>query len=76
MNIKNLKVQKKKLFQKIYELRDKYAKELNYPPNVVIPKEYMFKLASGKMEIPNVVFDKKVSEKYRKDILNSLGKIL
>jgi ribonuclease D len=73
---KELKSTEKELFQKIYELRDNYAKELNYPPNVVIAKEYMFKLASRKIEIASIVFDKKVSAKYRKDILSSLGKIM
>ena len=73
---KELKGIEKDLFKKIYDLRDKYAQELNFPPNVVIAKEFMFKIASKKMNIENIVFDKKVSETYRKQIISSLKEIV
>jgi len=73
---KELKSIEKDLFKKIYDLRDKYAKELNFPPNVVIAKEFMFKIASKKINVENIVFDKKISEKYRKQIIISLKEIV
>ena len=73
---KELKSIEKDLFKKIYDLRDKYAQELNFPPNVVIAKEFMFKIASNKVDIEHIVFDKKVSEKYRKQIISSLKEIV
>jgi ribonuclease D len=73
---KELKSIEKDLFKKIYDLRDKYAKELNFPPNVVIAKEFMFKIASKKIDIANIMFDKKVSEKYRKQIISSMNEIV
>lgn len=73
---KELKSIEKDLFKKIYDLRDKYAQELNFPPNVVIAKEFMFKIASKKIDIEHIVFDKKVSERYRKQIISSLKEIV
>jgi ribonuclease D len=73
---KDLNNLEKDLFKVIYDLRDKYARELNFPPNVVVSKEYMFKLVQKKIEIDNVIFDKKVSDKYRKQIIGSLKEIM
>jgi ribonuclease D len=73
---KELRSSEKELFQKIYEIRDKYAKELNVPANVVIAKEVMFKIVLKKIEIEKVMFDKKVSSKTRNEIIESLKGIM
>jgi ribonuclease D len=73
---KELKSIEKDLFKKVYDIRDQYAKALDVPPNVIIAKEYMFKIASRKIEIDNIVFDKKIPDKYRKDVISALREII
>lgn len=43
---RELSPREKARFQKILDLREEVAKELNYPPNVVIAKELMFLIAT------------------------------
>jgi ribonuclease D len=73
---KLLNSEEKILFKKIYDLRDQYAKELNFPPNVVISKEFLFRIVKKTNDVENIVFERKVPEKYRKQIIDSLKNIL
>jgi ribonuclease D len=76
LEYKELRNSEKELFKKIYDIRDKYAQELNVPANVVIAKEYMFKIVLKKIELEKVVFDKKVSDKLKNEIIQSLRGIM
>jgi ribonuclease D len=62
----------KEHFKRIYELRDGYAQELNFPPNVVISKEFLFKLAKRAIAAEAIAFEKKIPEEYRRKIIGSL----
>lgn len=40
----------KTLFEQLYEIRDTYAREVDLPPDMLIPKQQLFQLASGNLE--------------------------
>jgi ribonuclease D len=73
---KELKKNEKELFQKIYDLRDELARDLDVPPNVIIAKEYMFRIVHGEIDIEKIVFDKKVNTSSRVKIINALRGIM
>lgn len=73
---KMLNAGRKALFQKIYDLRDGYARELNCPPNVVLSKECMFGLVKGDIGPERISCGDKVPDRIRALLAKSLTQML
>jgi ribonuclease D len=73
---KNLKSREKECVKRIYDARDAIAKGLNFPPNVVLEKKYLFLLAKGEIAVKDIAFAAKISEKTKSDMKGSLEEIL
>lgn len=62
----------KALFDRLYEMRDRYAREMNVPPNVALAKEYLFQASRKALDVNTIRFEKRVPEKYRKAIAEAV----
>ena len=70
-----LKGPAKKKVKRIYDLRDIHARELNVPPNEVIPSRALADIASGKTAIADIPFPRRLKEGRRKAIIEELHTI-
>jgi ribonuclease D len=73
---KDLRKNEKELFDRIYKIRDEYARELDFPPNNVLTKEVMFNLVKGKIKEENIVVGSKVPYDVKVKILKSISEIM
>jgi len=69
---KDLKKGSKAEFDKIYDVREEYAKKLNWPPNNVITNDNIFQLAENKVRIDQGIVHFKVPGKYRSEIIRKI----
>ncbi len=69
---KDLSKLAKKRFDHIYEVREVYAKELNWPPNNVISNENLFLLVESGDEMEMGIIQSKVPGKFRSEILRKI----
>ena len=53
----------KKLFTALYDLRDRFARKLDLPPNSVISNDELFIVSSNRMRIDEIRFSKQISGK-------------
>nr|WP_246433930.1 ribonuclease D [Spirochaeta isovalerica] len=65
---KKLTKEQKRTFDSLYEIREKYAEKLNWPPNNVISNSLLHKIATGGETLERSIHDK-VPRKFRIDIL-------
>ena len=65
--------QKKKIFDVIFRIRERYAKEIDKPPNTVFANEQLFQLVEKNREIEDICFGKPVPTEVRKRIINELS---
>ena len=72
---KSLSKNHKKIFDGIYTIREKYARELNYPPNNVISNTDLIKLAQNMEDLNISVIHHKIPRKIRTELLHSLMEI-
>lgn len=71
-----LKGPAKEKVKRIYDLRDIHARELNVPPNDVIPSRALADIASGKTAIADIQFPRKLKDGRRKAIIEELRTIV
>lgn len=69
---KDLSKLAKRRFDHIYEVREIYAKELNWPPNNVISNENLFLLVESGDEMEMGIIQSKVPGKMRSEILRKI----
>jgi len=62
----------KAIFEKVFDIRDKYAKLLNVPPHNVINKDDLLKITKDVQHIADLEFPKKVSPDLVKTITSDL----
>lgn len=65
----------KNIFKKLFEIRDKHAKKMNYQPHSVIPNEVLFKLVTMKTSIENIKFGRRIPDKARLQLMKKMDKI-
>lgn len=58
--------------RKIHDIRDKYAKKINLPPNHIIANRKLFDLVRGSISIDELIFPKRMN---RKSIVKELKKV-
>ena len=69
---KDLKREMKTRFDLIYEIREGYAKTLNWPPNNVIFNENLFQYAENNMRIDHGMINMKVPGKMKSEIIEKV----
>ena len=67
-----LRNDKKVVFRKIFDIRDKYAKQFNMSPHSVIQKPYLINIVEDPKFIDKIQFSKRVSSASIRDILQEL----
>ena len=67
-----LESDKKALFRRVFDIRDKYAKKCNMPPHNVIRKSDLLRMVKEPQFIENIRFPKKISVDLVQEILNEL----
>ncbi|HUX12921.1 MAG TPA: ribonuclease D [Spirochaetia bacterium] len=67
---------RKTLFEKVHSLRDKHARELNFPPDLVLNKEQMFQLVSGRIAPEQVRSNRRVPYSARMRFVSELKRLL
>ncbi len=68
--------ERKAMFDMIFRVREKFAKEIDKPPNSVIPNEQLFHLAEKKSDIADICFGKPVPIEVRKRIVKEISELL
>lgn len=69
---KDLKKEMKNRFDIVYDIRDGYARQLNWPPNNVISNENLFQFADGGMRIDRGMINVKVPGKMKSEIIEKV----
>jgi len=69
---KDLKKEMKVRFDVIYNIRETYARQLNWPPNNVITNDNLFQYAEGKMRIEKGMINLKVPGKMKSEIIDKV----
>ena len=72
----SLGAEKQRVFKRLFEIRDRYAKNINLPPNSVFPNEQLFVLAEARNGCGDIHFGKRVSERTKQKIVADLEKVL
>ena len=75
MDFRKLKSAEKSLLKKIFDIREVIAKELNVPPNLVMPKKYLFQASKNIEFIENMDFNKRVPEDLRVKFISQLRRL-
>jgi ribonuclease D len=73
---KMLSNENKNIFEKIYKIRDNYAREYNVPPFYVLTNELLFDLINGKKTIDNVKISSKLSKNSQVEMKNKIREII
>lgn len=71
-NFKMMKNREQMLFETLYNIREKYAKRLNHPPNSVLPNELLFRLAMSQAKLSKRHFGKRVPRKAVHEIMQEM----
>ncbi|MBN2323437.1 MAG: HRDC domain-containing protein [Spirochaetes bacterium] len=67
---------KQRIFKRLFEIRERYAKNLNLPPNSVFPNDLLFELVEGGTRARDIKFGKRVPERVRKRIIEDMEKAI
>jgi len=62
--------------RRIYDIRDKYAKNLNMPPNNVLANKMLFNIVKGTAPIHGISFPKRLSKEKIRRILEELKEVM
>ena len=69
---KRLSPEQKREFQRLYDIRDRHARELDLPPNTVVANKELFALARGAMDVSAITGNRRVPaerlERIRKEM--------
>ena len=71
-----LRNNKKAVFREIFDIREKYAKQLNISPHNVIQKSYLINIVKDPKFIDKIQFSKRVSTDSIQDILRELRMVV
>jgi ribonuclease D len=62
----------KRLFEQVYEVRDRHARDLNVPPDTVLNKLQMFALASGRAQPEDLSVNRRIPPDVRSRLIEDL----
>lgn len=69
-----LSQEKKEVFKRIFDAREKLAEKNNVPPSIIISKEDLFLLTENREHIRKIGFNRRVSEKMKQEIVETILK--
>jgi ribonuclease D len=72
---KILSEEQKKEFQKIFEIRETFAKSLNMPPYNILGNDILFEIINKKIAIVNIKLNGRISEKIKNEIIKKLTEV-
>ena len=72
----NLTDREKRVFERLFEVRDRYAKIINYPPNSVLANDLLFELTTANITVREVGFTEKIPLKIKNGIIEDLKKAI
>ena len=70
---KRLRAEQQRTLETLHEIRERYAKELDLPPNSVIPNDDLFALATGRLEVSRIRGGSRVPERTLEEIRREFG---
>ena len=73
---KSYKIEQQRVFEKLFEIRERYAKNRNLPPNSVFTNDLLFKLTEAQSAVADMEFGKRISEKVKNKIIEEIKKVL
>ena len=73
---KGLDGEGKPLFQRLYAVREKYAKQVNMPSANIISNNLLINIASGAQTLDDIIFPRKLKEGIRQEIRRDLVKAI
>jgi ribonuclease D len=73
---RSLNREKQGVFEKLFRVREQYAKNINLPPNSVFPNDLLYELAESQITAGNITFGKRVPEKVKQKITQEVGRIV
>jgi ribonuclease D len=71
-NFKTLKSREQRMFETLYQIREKHAKRLNHPPHSILPNDLLFRLAMSREKLSSGHFGKRVPRKAVKEIMQEM----
>lgn len=74
-NYKQLAAKEKRVFERLFALREKHAEKLNHAPNSLLSNEVLFALAAGRKKLRETDFGKRVPQKTRNKIIEAVREI-
>lgn len=75
MDFRKLKSAEQSLLRKIFDIREIIAKELNVPPNLIMPKKQLFQASKDIKSIENLDFNRRVPKELKVKFLSQLRKL-
>ncbi len=75
MDFRKLKSAEKILLKKIFDIREAIAKELNVPPNLIMPKKQLFQASKDIKSIENLDFNRRVPKELKVKFLSQLREL-
>jgi len=73
---KSFKIEQQRIFERLFRIREIYAKNINLPPNSVFSNELLFKLTEAQTAVTDMEFGKRVSVKVKNKIIEEIKKAL
>lgn len=73
---KSYKIEQQRVFEKLFEIRERYAKNRNLPPNSVFTNDLLFKLTEAQSAVADMEFGKRISGKVKYKIIEEIKKVL
>ncbi len=72
----SLNKEKQGIFEKLFRIREQYAKNTNLPPNSVLQNDLLYELAESQIAVRDVTFGKRVPESIKQKIVADIEKVL
>ncbi|MFW6260863.1 MAG: HRDC domain-containing protein [Spirochaetota bacterium] len=70
---KRLSPEQKREFQRLYDIRDRHARDLDLPPNTVVANKELFALARGAMDVSAITGNRRVPAERLERIRKEMG---
>ena len=66
---RNLSPAARTRFERIYAIRDGYARQVDLPPDMLLPKQQLFQIASGQMPVSALESNRRVPRRVREQMV-------
>lgn len=72
----SLTEREKRVLERLFEIRDRYAKNINYPPNSVLLNDLLFELTTEKATIKDIKFADRIPRAIKNKIIEELKTVI